>query len=241
MADSLPIQIQLGALPAAVRWTPQQLGDALVARMRLVTAQTFALFVAGSTEPSSNSGPWLKNDSEWWVWSDTAGAYVPITITPESLGYTIGSVAPDPNVYSFWIETTAGGSPLALKIYYAGAWTDVYASVIESAGLIPPNTQSSDYTLVLADKGKNILHPSADASARTFTIPANSSVAFPVGAAITFTNQNAAGVITIAITTDTMRLAGPGTTGSRTLAANGIATALKLTTTEWIISGTGLS
>ena len=54
-------------------------------------------------------------------------------------------------------------------------------------------------------------------------------------------NQASAGVMTIAITTDTMRLAGAGTTGSRTLAANGIATALKLTSTEWIISGTGLT
>ena len=48
-------------------------------------------------------------------------------------------------------------------------------------------------------------------------------------------------MITIAITTDTMRLAGPGTTGSRTLAANGVATALKVTATDWIISGTGLT
>ncbi|HET9574537.1 MAG TPA: hypothetical protein VFP29_12515, partial [Methyloceanibacter sp.] len=45
----------------------------------------------------------------------------------------------------------------------------------------------------------------------------------------------------IAITSDTMRLAGAGTTGSRTLAANGVATALKVTSTEWIISGTALS
>ena len=73
------------------------------------------------------------------------------------------------------------------------------------------------------------------------TIPANSSVAYPIGTALTFVNQNAAGVMTIAITTDTLRLAGAGTTGSRTLAANGIATALKLTSTEWIISGTGLT
>jgi hypothetical protein len=47
--------------------------------------------------------------------------------------------------------------------------------------------------------------------------------------------------MTISITTDTMRLAGAGTTGSRTLAANGIATALKITSTEWIINGTGLT
>jgi hypothetical protein len=106
---------------------------------------------------------------------------------------------------------------------------------------IPQNSQSSAYTLVLSDANKHILHPSADTTARIFTIPANSSVAFTIGTAVTFVNQNGAGVITISITTDTMRLAGSGTTGSRTLAANGIATALKITATEWIISGTGLT
>jgi hypothetical protein len=106
---------------------------------------------------------------------------------------------------------------------------------------IPQNSQSAAYTLVLADSGKQIFHPSADTTARTWTIPANSSVAFPIGTAVTFINQNGAGVITIAITTDTMRLAGAGTTGNRTLAANGIATCVKITSTEWIISGTGLT
>jgi hypothetical protein len=38
-----------------------------------------------------------------------------------------------------------------------------------------------------------------------------------------------------------MRLSPAGTTGSRTLAANGIATAIKISSTEWIISGTGLT
>ena len=106
---------------------------------------------------------------------------------------------------------------------------------------IPQISKSAAYTLVLTDAGKHILHPSADTTARTFTIPANSSVAYPIGTAITFVNQNAGGVVTIAITTDTMRLAGAGTTGSRTLAANGVATAVKLTATEWIISGAGLT
>ena len=106
---------------------------------------------------------------------------------------------------------------------------------------IPQNSQSVAYELVLSDGGKHILHPSADTTARTYTIPANASVAFPIGTAITFINQNSAGVLTIAITTDTMRLAGDGTTGSRTLAANGMATAVKVTATEWIISGTGLT
>jgi hypothetical protein len=48
-------------------------------------------------------------------------------------------------------------------------------------------------------------------------------------------------VVTIAITTDTLYLAGTGTTGSRSLAQYGMATAIKLTSTTWLISGTGLT
>lgn len=109
------------------------------------------------------------------------------------------------------------------------------------SGGIPITNKSAAYEFVLADANKELLHPSADTTARTFTIPANSAVAFPVGTVLSVTNQNGAGVVTIAITTDTMRLAGAGTTGSRTLAANGVAVAKKITSTEWIISGTGLS
>jgi hypothetical protein len=106
---------------------------------------------------------------------------------------------------------------------------------------IPQNSQSTAYTTVLDDKGKHLLHPAADTTARTFTIDSNANVAYPIGTAITFVNENSAGVLTISITSDTMRLAGAGTTGSRTLAANGIATALKIGTTSWIISGTNLT
>ena len=105
---------------------------------------------------------------------------------------------------------------------------------------VPQNSQSAAYTLVLADAGKHIYHPSTDATARTFTIPANASVAYPIGTAITFVNMST-GAVTIAITTDTMYLSGAGTTGSRTLAQYGTATALKLTATTWIISGTNLT
>jgi len=103
----------------------------------------------------------------------------------------------------------------------------------------PLNEQSAAYTLVIGDMGKSIVHPASDNNARTFTIPANGSVAYPVGTTITFINM--INTLTIAITTDTMYLAGAGTTGSRTLAAYGMATAVKLTSTTWIISGNGLT
>jgi hypothetical protein len=105
---------------------------------------------------------------------------------------------------------------------------------------IPQNSQSADYTLVLADAGKHVLHPSGDANARTYTIPANSSVAYPIGTAITFINMTSQ-VVTIAITTDTMYLSAAGTTGSRSLAQYGSATAIKITSTNWLISGSGLT
>jgi len=105
---------------------------------------------------------------------------------------------------------------------------------------IPVNSQSAAYTLVLADSGKTILHPAADANARTFTIPANSSVAYAIGTAITFINMTSQ-VVTIAITTDTMYLSPSGTTGSRSLAQYGSATAIKITSTNWLISGSGLT
>ncbi len=104
----------------------------------------------------------------------------------------------------------------------------------------PVNSQSADYTLVLADSGKTILHPASDANDRTFTIPANSSVAYAVGTVVTFINLSA-NDLTIAITTDTMYLAGDGATGSRTLAEYGVASAVKVESTTWVVSGNGLT
>lgn len=105
---------------------------------------------------------------------------------------------------------------------------------------IPINSNSAAYTAVLADSGKVILHPSTDANARTFTIPANASVAYALGTAITFINMTSQ-VVTIAITTDTMYLSSAGTTGSRSLAQYGSATAIKITSSTWLISGSGLT
>jgi plastocyanin len=105
---------------------------------------------------------------------------------------------------------------------------------------IPQNSQSAAYTLTLADSGKHVFHPSTDANARTYTIPANSSVAYPIGTALTFINMTSQ-LVTIAINTDTMYLSVTGATGSRTLAQYGSASAIKITATSWLISGSGLT
>ena len=101
---------------------------------------------------------------------------------------------------------------------------------------IPQNSQSSNYTLQLTDAGKHIYLSTSN----TVTIPANSSVSFPVGTVISIiTSGTATG--TIAINTDTLYLGNTGSTGSRTLSTYGMATLIKVDNTIWYISGAGVS
>jgi len=117
------------------------------------------------------------------------------------------------------------------------------ASVIAALGYtpgyinIPQNAQSDSYTCVAADAGKHILQTGAS---KTITIPANASVAYALGTTLTFIPTNATGC-SVAITSDTLIWADGGGTGTRTLAQYAIATAVKITTTSWLISGVGVS
>jgi hypothetical protein len=144
-----------------------------------------------------------------------------------------------------WSQTQTFVGPV-LGTPGSGNLTNCTADGTNAVGFrnVPINSQSADYTTVLADSGKVILHPSSDANARTFTIDSNVTVAYPIGTVLTFINMTSQ-VVTIAITTDTMYLSGTGTTGSRALAQYGMATAIKMTTgsgtTTWLISGSGLT
>lgn len=105
---------------------------------------------------------------------------------------------------------------------------------------ITQNAQTGNYTLLLTDANKHIFHASGAGAGDTYTIPANASVAFPIGTVVTFVN-NDSNNISIAIASDTLTMAGTTSTGTRTLGQNGIAAALKVTSTSWLISGTSLS
>jgi hypothetical protein len=104
---------------------------------------------------------------------------------------------------------------------------------------IPQNAQTGSYTTVLSDAGKHIYHASG-AGAATYTIAANASVAYAIGTVISFVNLSSTS-ISIAINSDTLYLGNLGTTGTRTLAQYGVANALKVTSTAWIITGTALT
>ena len=159
----------------------------------------------------------------------TGGKYNKVTITAPATGSTL---------------TIADGKTLTASNSLTLAGTDsttmTFPPASASVGYLnaPINEQSADYTTVAADSGKTIFHPSTDANNRIFTI--DGSVSYAVGTIIAFVNMSANN-LSIAINTDTLYWAGSGATGTRTLAQYGMATALKLTSTTWLISGTNLT
>ena len=141
--------------------------------------------------------------------------------------------------------TDAGTARTNLGAAASGANTDITALdqdvtvtatgtiAAESIGYrgLPQNSQTSSYTLVLADAGKHI-----SITTGGVVIPANSGTAFPVGTTIVLFN-NSGSTQTVSITTDTLRQASTTNTGSRTLAVYGLATCIKVASTTWVISG----
>lgn len=169
----------------------------------------------------------------------TASATIPVSDLTGTLPVANGGTG----------STTAAGARTALGAAASGANTDITALdqdvTITATGTIaadtigfrgvPQNTQTSTYTLVLADAGKHI-----SITTGGITVPANSGTAFPVGSVITiFNNSSSSQNITCS---DTLRLAGTGTSGSpRALAQYGVATLLKVAATVWIVTGAGVS
>lgn len=107
-----------------------------------------------------------------------------------------------------------------------------------AGGLGSPNTQTADYTLVLADAGKVVEVNSA--SAKILTVPTNASVAFPIGTIIEIARIGA-GSVTIHQVSGTVvirnRVDTAGT-ADRTIASQYSAASLrKRATDEWVLVG----
>jgi hypothetical protein len=104
---------------------------------------------------------------------------------------------------------------------------------------IPQVLQNSSASFALSDRGKAWY---TTTSAVTYTIPANASVAFPIGTTIVVINDSG-GNIFLAITTDTLAWLQGGSTagGTRTIAAGSVVTIQKVAATRWALSGNGIS
>ena len=115
----------------------------------------------------------------------------------------------------------------------AGAGLNPTWASISSAVQFQQSIKSANYTLVLGDAGKQIFHPASDTATRTYTIPSNSSVPFPIGTVVLFTVENNALPVSVAITSDTL-VFGSGQTGTIIVPKNNTLMAIKVTATKWM-------
>jgi hypothetical protein len=101
---------------------------------------------------------------------------------------------------------------------------------------IPQIVTNSDITINTATSS-GAHHYKTTTSAVNMTLPTGT-----IGTAITIVNDSSAGNITLLAGAGvTLQLGGTLTTGSRTIGPGGFVTALAVTTSKWIVSGTGVS
>lgn len=138
--------------------------------------------------------------------------------------------------------TASSGDPEDLTAAQASTLLQQDGLDDEACGFrgIPVVDFSAATNIIAAHHGKTLRHPSSDANARTLTIQANGTLALPVGFTFSVVNETSQAV-TIAITSDTLTLAGDGSAAPLTLAQYGMAVVTKLTSTTWYASGTGLT
>jgi hypothetical protein len=161
------------------------------------------------------------------------------TVSGSTKTVAIGTAGLSGSTTAISIGSAVSGATSTLTI--SGSLADAtLTSTAKSVGYLglPQSATATSATLGISDAGKHIYVTTAS---QTITIPANASVAYPIGTTLTFIAGTGATTVIITINTDTMRLAGGTSTGNRTLAANGMATAVKVAATTWYINGTGLT
>lgn len=153
------------------------------------------------------------------------------TLSPTELGYLDGVTSAIQTQLNAKASSGANTDITALdQDVTITATGTIAADTIGYRGL-PQNSQTASYTLALSDAGKHI-----SITTGGVVIPANGSVAFPIGTTIVVFNNSGSNQ-TISITTDTLRQAGTANTGSRTLAQYGLVTLVKVASTVWVATG----
>jgi hypothetical protein len=113
----------------------------------------------------------------------------------------------------------------ATNLYYTNARVEAIAAPL----LFVENGQTENYTLALSDSAKVVAMNNA--SARTVTIPANATVAFPVGSVVNVYRQGAGAVTVAAAAGVTLR------NGGAISSQFGEVSCRKRATNEWVLAG----
>jgi hypothetical protein len=206
------------------------------------TAITFGNYYAGLPAQAGSAGLALTTDGTTPSWSSTInGTAIPSTktlvVTTDKL--SVHAATTSAELAGVISDETGSGSLVfgtSPTITPAAGTTATATTGAGYMGMPQVTATTGAATVAAADAGKHFY----STATRTITIDSNANLALPFGTVLTFISGVGA-TTTIQITADTMYLAGTGSTGSRTLAAHGMATAVKVALTTWYISGNGLT
>lgn len=210
-------------------------------------AYTVSFATDGGTPVSVNQGARsiLYCNGGNVVSAETGGISLPISASQGGTGqssYTTGDMlyASGTSTLAKLSDVATGNALISGGVATAPAWGKVglathVSGVLPSAnggGYKTINAQTgTTYTFALADAFA--LVTLSNAAAITLTVPANASVAFPVGYTIDFAQLGAGQVTATAAGGVTLRYR----TGLKIAAQYGIATAMKIGTDEWLLFG----
>jgi hypothetical protein len=222
---------------------------------------TDSLTIEGVVVPSldGNSGKFLQVDSgeEAVIWTDVTGNYVlqsnngsdfdDVEAVRDNLGLGTMATANIDDYGSLSANVTrTGRTTLLNSITLAGTvdhrLTGTFDSLsAESVGFrgVPTDSQDSDYTFVLNDSGKCKYHTSG--VPHTFSIPVDSSVAYPTGTIIIVDNVGSGTVTLNRQSGVALRREGSATDTNFSLAQWGVAVLRKRAANSWVVSGSNLS
>ncbi len=123
--------LQMAQMPATFRGSPQELATEMVRRMKIVSPSSVTFIFVGDSEPSGNSGPWLKGGTQWFVFDPALKRYVPLDISQsETKWYQVGSTTPTTSNPPLWLKTTQGvtqigpdfGTPVSWNQFDGTSW-----------------------------------------------------------------------------------------------------------------------
>lgn len=127
--------LQAAPLPPNFEGNPQQLIDAFLDRVKILSPFGLGFFVSGSNKPTSNQGPWLKDGTKWYVWSDDDADYIPLDISDSATApYTISPDYPTTSNPPLWIKVSSGyNAVVGIYLYLGTPYTDI--SLLSGAAL----------------------------------------------------------------------------------------------------------
>lgn len=165
------------------------------------------------------------------VWDDSAGAFAFAPLASES-GLAV-SATPDITIDISSLSSSLDGTGIAgadLLLIDDGAGGTNKKVAYQDFGM--PTTSDATTSIAPAITDANRMFITTNASAVAFVIPANASVAFPIGTTFVI-YQSGAGQVTVSVTSDTLR----SPNGALTASQYAVITVVKVAATEWVVFG----